>query len=54
MNFGYQSPAKDLKAPINWSSKSHIFIPTVIEDGVRKFDGFCPEPTVPTQLLAQP
>jgi hypothetical protein len=54
MNFSYQSPGKDLKAPVRWPAESHIFIPTVVEDGVRKFDGFCPEPTVPTQLLAQP
>jgi hypothetical protein len=54
MNFSYQSPGKDLKAPVRWPAESHIFIPTVLEDGVRKFDGFCPEPTVPTQLLAQP
>jgi hypothetical protein len=54
MNFTYQSPGKDLKAPVSWPAKSHIFIPTVVEDGVRKFDGFCAEPTVSTQLLAQP
>jgi hypothetical protein len=54
MNFGYQSPGKNLKAPVSWPTTSHIFIPTVVEDGVRKFDGFCPEPTVPAQLVSQP
>jgi hypothetical protein len=54
MNFIYQSPAKDLKASVGWPATSHMFIPTVIEDGVRKFDGFCPEPSVPTQLVSQP
>ena len=54
MNFSYQSPGKDLKAPIEWPSRSHILIPTLIEDGVRKFDGFCPEPAIPAQLLPRP
>jgi hypothetical protein len=45
MNFVYRSPEKELKAPINWPATSHIFIPTVVEDGVRKFDGYCPEPS---------
>jgi hypothetical protein len=54
MSFIYQSPEKNLKAPIRWPATKHIFIPTVIEDGVRKFDGFCPEPSVSTQLVSQP
>jgi hypothetical protein len=54
MNFTYQSPGKDLKAPVRWPAESHIFIPTIVEDGVRKFDGFCPEPTVPAPLLSPP
>ena len=23
-----------------------IYVPTVVEDGVRKFDGYCPEPSM--------
>ncbi len=47
MNFGYRSPAAgELKAPISWAESSHIFIPTIVEDGIRKFDGYCPEPSL--------
>jgi hypothetical protein len=50
MNFIYRSPGKDLKAAVSWPETSHIFIPIVVEDGVRKFDGFCPEPSVPAHV----
>jgi hypothetical protein len=46
MTFGYETRGRQLPAPIPWPATSHIFIPTVIEDGIRKFDGYCPEPSV--------
>lgn len=46
MNFAYETRGHELPAPVNWPATSHIFIPTVVEDGIRKFDGYCPEPSV--------
>jgi hypothetical protein len=47
MNFSYLRPPSEHKAPTPWRGSAHIFIPIVVEDGVRKFDGYCPEPSVP-------
>jgi hypothetical protein len=46
MIFTYDSPAISSREPVRWPETSHIVIPTVIEDGVRKFDGYCPEPSM--------
>jgi hypothetical protein len=47
MIFTYKTPEGQLlSVPVKWPETSHILIPTVIEDGVRKFDGYCPEPSV--------
>jgi hypothetical protein len=46
MIFTYESPAITSREPIRWPRTSHIFVPTVIEDGIRKFDGYCPEPSM--------
>jgi hypothetical protein len=46
MIFTYNSPVESSSEPVRWPLSSHIFIPTVIEDGVRKFDGYCPEPSM--------
>jgi hypothetical protein len=46
MNFTYKSPDADTTEPVRWPEQSHIFIPTVVEDGVRKFDGYCREPSL--------
>jgi hypothetical protein len=46
MIFTYESPTARASEPVRWPLSSHIFIPTVIEDGVRKFDGYCPEPSM--------
>lgn len=46
MNFTYKSPDADLTEPVRWPEQSNILIPTIIEDGVRKFDGYCPEPSL--------
>jgi hypothetical protein len=50
MIFTYDSAVISSREPVRWPQESHILIPTVIEDGVRKFDGYCPEPSmgVPT------
>jgi hypothetical protein len=46
MTFTYKSPAAETAEPVRWPETSHIFIPTIVEDGVRKFDGYCPEPSL--------
>jgi hypothetical protein len=46
MIFTYDSPEISSREPVRWPETSHILIPTVIEDGVRKFDGYCPEPSM--------
>ena len=46
MIFTYDSPTVKVAEPIEWAQSSHIFVPTVVEDGVRKFDGYCPEPSM--------
>ena len=46
MNFAFETRGRELPSPVNWPADSHIFIPTVMEDGIRKFDGYCPEPSV--------
>jgi hypothetical protein len=46
MIFTYQSPTASATAPIDWSAATNIYVPTVVEDGVRKFDGYCPEPSM--------
>jgi hypothetical protein len=43
MLYTYNSPEFSFLDPRPWPEQSHIFIPTVLEDGVRKFDGYCPE-----------
>jgi hypothetical protein len=46
MIFIYDSPTISSREPVRWPETSHVLIPTVIEDGVRKFDGYCPEPSM--------
>ena len=46
MIFSYQSDAYSDTGPVPWPASSHILIPTVVEDGVPKFDGYCPEPSM--------
>ena len=54
MIFTYASPVSSSKEPVQWPSTSHIYIPTIVEDGVRKFDGYCPEPSMADQGTPQP
>jgi hypothetical protein len=44
--FKYASPNADRAEPVLWPASSKIFIPTILEDGIRKFDGYCPEPSL--------
>jgi hypothetical protein len=46
MIFTYQSPTVTTKEPVSWPQSSHIFVPTIVENGVRKFDGYCAEPSM--------
>ena len=52
MIFTYKSPAAQSTAPVAWPQASHILVPTVVEDGVRKFDGYCSEPSVREAAVA--
>ena len=38
--------------PVAWPQASSILLPTIIEDGVRKFDGYCPEASASSPLSA--
>jgi hypothetical protein len=46
MIFTYDSPTAHSREPVRWPKESHILIPTIVEDGIRKFDGYCPEPSM--------
>lgn len=52
MIFTYEAPGYTTKEPVAWPQASHILIPTVVEDGVRKFDGYCPEPSMHQAAVA--
>jgi hypothetical protein len=44
--FTFDSPSAHLREPVAWPQTSSILFPTILEDGVRKFDGYCPEPSM--------
>jgi hypothetical protein len=46
MIFTFQSATAASTAAMRWPVESGIYVPTVIEDGVLKFDGYCPEPSM--------
>jgi hypothetical protein len=46
MIFTFDSPTTHLREPVVWPQTSSILFPTILEDGVRKFDGYCPEPSM--------
>lgn len=46
MQFGYQDDIYKALEPIEWPAASSILVPTIVEGGVRKFDGYCPEPSM--------
>jgi hypothetical protein len=46
MMFEYNSSASISKEPVNWPESSEIFMPTILEDGAMKFDGYCIEPSL--------
>ena len=52
MIFTYEAPGYTTKEPVAWPQASHILVPTVLEDGVRKFDGYCSEPSVREAAVA--
>lgn len=43
MGFVYESPTNVAREFVPWPEASHILLPTIVEDGIRKFDGYCPE-----------
>jgi hypothetical protein len=44
LNFTYRSPEASPPAePVKWPEKSNIYFPLIKEDGIFKFDGYCPE-----------
>jgi hypothetical protein len=46
MTFTYDDPERHSAEPVAWPSTSNILVPTISENGVRKFDGYCPEPSM--------
>jgi hypothetical protein len=46
MTFTYDDPERHSAEPVAWPSASNILVPTISENGVRKFDGYCPEPSM--------
>lgn len=46
MIFGYDEKTIKSREPVAWPPISQIFLPTIVEDGIRKFDGYCPEPSL--------
>lgn len=44
--YDYADPTHLSSAPVTWPAASYIIVPTIIEDGVRKFDGYCLEPSM--------
>jgi len=54
MIFTYRSPTAKSDEPVAWPEASHIYIPTIVEDGVRKFDGYCPEASMSEPPVAKP
>jgi hypothetical protein len=54
MFFSYKSTTFDTSGPVPWPASSHILVPTIVEDGVRKFDGYCPEPSMATASMTTP
>lgn len=46
MTFAYRSIQSVATEPVAWPAASSIVVPLVEEDGVLKFDGYCPEPSM--------
>ena len=46
MIFKFDSPTAPPPEPVSWPQASSILYPTIVEDGVRKFDGYCAEPSM--------
>jgi hypothetical protein len=46
MTFTYDDPDRHSAEPVAWPGTSNILVPTISEDGIRKFDGYCPEPSM--------
>jgi hypothetical protein len=46
MTFTYDDLGRHSTEPVSWPKTSNILVPTISEDGVRKFDGYCPEPSM--------
>ncbi len=48
MTFTYDDSEHHSVEPVAWPLASNILVPTISEDGIRKFDGYCPEPSMST------
>jgi hypothetical protein len=46
ITYSYTSLIAVSTEPVKWRPSSHLFVPTIWENGVRKFDGYCPEPAL--------
>lgn len=43
VNYSIESPSFQRSAPVEWPLASKLFVPTIMENGIPKFDGYCPE-----------
>jgi hypothetical protein len=46
MTYTYASPAMNISESIPWPTSARVVVPLVFEDGLHKFDGYCPESTM--------
>jgi hypothetical protein len=51
MTYTYDSSAMNISESTPWPAGAHVVVPLVTEDGVRKFDGYCPEPSMAESRL---
>jgi hypothetical protein len=51
MTYTYESSEMKISESTAWPETAHVVVPLVAEDGVRKFDGYCPEPSMAESRL---
>ena len=46
VTYTYSDKFNTSSEPVEWPKASSILVPTILEGGVRKFDGYCAEPSL--------
>jgi len=55
LNFSYKSPvAMPQPEPVKWPESANTYFPLIREDGILKFDGYCPETGLAMSNLGDP